>query len=285
MAALLSALFFSLVFGNWFIDKSKLFFRSKAREWAPESHKEKDNMPTMGGLFILMAVLVNVLVWCNLLNPQVWVVLLSLIGFGAIGFWDDWCKIRYNKGISARAKFIGQWSVAALVSVLLVWAARVDTTLIFPFVKSWTPDIGALRELEQAKSDLEEILRQLREEEIERRSGDARSPLPQDAGNAGGGLRRHAAIGQDSRGRADAQPGDRIEPAEQQGVADRRRGRQGGVAAARRRRGRGLSRSHRADGATTCSRSCRGWRGHRWARSPRHRGGHHRRAEGRRPPP
>src|SRR5579859_197751 len=108
IAALLTSLLFSFVFGNFFIEKSKQFFRSKARDWTPESHKAKDNMPTMGGIFIISNVLFSTLLWANLAKPTVGLMLLCLLSYGAIGFWDDWNKIRKVKGISARQKSLLQ---------------------------------------------------------------------------------------------------------------------------------------------------------------------------------
>src|SRR5277367_295021 len=82
LAALLSSLFFSLWWGDRFIEHSQRLFRSKSREWTPEAHRAKDDMPTMGGLFIIFIVLINSLLWCNLAQAQVWLALLCLIGFG-----------------------------------------------------------------------------------------------------------------------------------------------------------------------------------------------------------
>lgn len=141
MAALLTALALSLVFGRWFMAKSKLLFRSKTREYTPEAHRQKDDTPTMGGLFVLGIVTVTALLWCDLTNPRVWLFLFCLVSFGALGFWDDWSKIKHKKGISASAKFITQWSIALLVALGLVWCGTA-TTIVFPFVKSWQPDIG-----------------------------------------------------------------------------------------------------------------------------------------------
>lgn len=154
IASLLSTLLCSFVFGNWFISKSKIFFRSKARAFTPDSHKQKDNLPTMGGIFILMVVIVNSLLWCNLADPQVWIFLLSLVLFGAIGAWDDWEKIKRSSlspeerakftGISARAKFSLQLAAAFLVVSLWIGMAGGSTTLSFPFLKSFNPDLGLL---------------------------------------------------------------------------------------------------------------------------------------------
>ena len=78
MAALLTSLLTSFIFGNYFIEKSKLFFRSAAREYTPEHHKLKNNMPTMGGIFILIIVMINSLLWCNLLHHEVFIMLSML---------------------------------------------------------------------------------------------------------------------------------------------------------------------------------------------------------------
>lgn len=141
VAALLTTLVMSFAFGNWFINKSKIFFRSKAREYTPEAHRAKDDMPTMGGIFILMVVTISALLWCNLADVHVWIFLLCLLGFGAIGFWDDWNKIRYKKGISATHKIRAQWSVGLLVAFLLVVTGATSTTIVFPFFKNLQPDI------------------------------------------------------------------------------------------------------------------------------------------------
>lgn len=143
MASLITALVLSLVFGQWFMAKSKLFFRSKTREYTPEAHRQKDDTPTMGGLFVLGIVTITALLWCDLTNPRVWLFLFCLISFGALGFWDDWSKIKHKKGISASAKFVAQWTIALLVALGLLWCDT-STTVVFPFFKSWQPDLGWL---------------------------------------------------------------------------------------------------------------------------------------------
>lgn len=140
--ALLTTLFFALLFGNWFIELWADLFRSKVREYTPDSHQAKNNMPTMGGIFILVTVVLSALLWADLSNPLIWIFLLCLLGFGAIGFWDDWAKIKRSRGISARTKFIAQWSVAALVVLLWIYWAGARTTISFPFFKNLNPDVG-----------------------------------------------------------------------------------------------------------------------------------------------
>jgi phospho-N-acetylmuramoyl-pentapeptide-transferase len=144
VAALLTSLCVALACGGPFIALSKRYFCSKAREFTPESHKIKDNKPTMGGIFIVATVVFNALLWCNLSNPQVWIFLFCIIGFGLIGFWDDWNKIYRHMGISARIKLQLQLLVAFMVIVALIKTPFFSTQLVFPFFKNCTPDLGWL---------------------------------------------------------------------------------------------------------------------------------------------
>ncbi len=144
IAGLLSSLLFSILFGNLFIRKiSGNLFRSQAREWTPDTHKLKGNMPTMGGIFIIFTVLINILLWCNLTDLKVWIFLLNIVTFGAIGFWDDWKKIKEKKGISSRTKFRLQLAMGSIISLLLMWQ-HIDTQVYLPFFKTLHPDIGIL---------------------------------------------------------------------------------------------------------------------------------------------
>jgi len=144
IAALLTALGFSFLLGPWFIKQSKRFFRSKSREFTPETHRHKDDMPTMGGLLILSVVLITSLLWCDLTNPRVWLVLAGLFAFGAIGFWDDWSKIKHGEGISVITKFSAQWGAAFLLALGLVFCCGISTEIVFPFFKNLRPDLGLL---------------------------------------------------------------------------------------------------------------------------------------------
>jgi len=142
VASLLTALLFSLLFGERFIGISRRFFRSKAREFTPESHKTKDSMPTMGGVFILAIVLINTLLWCDLSNPQIWIFLFCVLGFGMLGFWDDWNKINAHRGISSGSKFKLQLLIAFLTVFSLIFFTEFSTELVFPFFKHCRPDLG-----------------------------------------------------------------------------------------------------------------------------------------------
>ncbi len=142
MAALLSALIFSFIGGGSFINVSRRWFRSKQREYTPDTHQSKNDMPTMGGIFILFVVSLTTLLWCNLSQSYIWIFLITLWLYGLIGFFDDWSKIKARKGMSARAKILLQTGAALFISLLLVYVGGISTSLSIPFVKSWSPNLG-----------------------------------------------------------------------------------------------------------------------------------------------
>ncbi len=140
--AFLSSIIFAFIFGDWAIGILQKKFRSKVREWTPENHQQKNNTPTMGGLFILGLVLLNAFLWCNLSNPKVWIFLLGITSFGTIGFLDDWAKIKQHKGISARKKFLLQIATATIIMILWYMICPIDTRLCIPFFKNVMPQLG-----------------------------------------------------------------------------------------------------------------------------------------------
>ncbi|KKP24214.1 MAG: Phospho-N-acetylmuramoyl-pentapeptide-transferase [candidate division TM6 bacterium GW2011_GWF2_28_16] len=142
IAALLTAIIFSFLFGDWFIDASKRKFKSKVREWVPDSHLTKNDTPTMGGLFILMIYVINLLLWCDLTSAITWIFSLGMLGFGLIGFLDDWAKIKKNKGISAKLKSRLQILIALAFSLAWYFFLKPDTHLCVPFFKNFNPDLG-----------------------------------------------------------------------------------------------------------------------------------------------
>ncbi len=144
IAALLTSLFLAFLIGNKFITFCQTHFRSKVRDWTPDSHQSKNNTPTMGGLFILIVCLITSLLWSDITNPKVITFLLCLIGFGAIGFLDDWYKITYKKGISAALKFRLQVSFSLFISLLWYFWCTPDTRLCVPFFKNFMPELSLL---------------------------------------------------------------------------------------------------------------------------------------------
>ena len=98
----------------------------------------------MGGVVILTAILGSTLLWANLLNRYVWVVMLSTAGFGLIGMWDDWSKIKKRRGLSARVKFLLQAVLALALLQIIFWQPRADwqPVLAIPFFKGWLVNLG-----------------------------------------------------------------------------------------------------------------------------------------------
>src|ERR1043165_7081296 len=116
--ALISALVISLVVGPWIIARlrERQHGGETIREDTPERHRNtKRGTPTMGGIIILVSLLVSPLLWANLSNRYVWVIVIATAGFGLIGVWDDVVKLRTRKGLSARTKFGLQLGLALAV--------------------------------------------------------------------------------------------------------------------------------------------------------------------------
>lgn len=145
--ALVSALLISLLLGPWMIRKLReLSIGQFIREDGPKSHETKAGTPTMGGLLIIISILVPTLCWANLRNIYVWIAMGSLVGFGAIGFYDDYTKLikMRNLGLTAPQKFLLQVLVAMIIGfVLLLLNAKgsYSTAMNVPFLKSFRPDL------------------------------------------------------------------------------------------------------------------------------------------------
>ncbi|EQD28855.1 phospho-N-acetylmuramoyl-pentapeptide-transferase, partial [mine drainage metagenome] len=102
--------------------------------------------PTMGGILIVGSLILSVLLWADLSNRYVWMVLLSLLANGAIGFTDDYLKVikKRSKGLSARQKFLLQLGVGAGLSLWYASTLSGDGRIVIPFMKSLNPDLGLL---------------------------------------------------------------------------------------------------------------------------------------------
>jgi phospho-N-acetylmuramoyl-pentapeptide-transferase len=144
---MLTALMIALLAGPYLIRTLvRNQFGQSVREDGPKSHLSKAGTPTMGGLLILLSITLSTLLWGELRNRFVWVVLLTMLAFGAIGWMDDWLKIsrRNSKGLAPRFKYFWQ-SVIALVAAVVLLAtavAPVETQLIVPFVKNAVFNLG-----------------------------------------------------------------------------------------------------------------------------------------------
>jgi phospho-N-acetylmuramoyl-pentapeptide-transferase len=144
--AAVTALLIAFLFGPRIIAAlHRLKFGQSVRTDGPESHLAKSGTPTMGGILIILAVSVSVLLWADLSNAYVWIALGSLVGFGAIGFVDDWLKIkrRNSDGIPAWVKLLGQFIVASAAALLVYESQNPLTTMLYvPFFKAPVLDLG-----------------------------------------------------------------------------------------------------------------------------------------------
>ena len=145
--ATLTALAISFLVGPGMIRKLTEYKVGQAvRDDGPQTHLIKAGTPTMGGALILVAISIATLLWADLSNRFIWVVMVTTLGFGAIGWVDDYRKVvhRNPKGLSAKAKYFWQSLIGLSVAIFLYKTAAtpVETTLIFPFLKHLTLPLG-----------------------------------------------------------------------------------------------------------------------------------------------
>jgi phospho-N-acetylmuramoyl-pentapeptide-transferase len=147
--ATLTALTISFVVGPGLIRKLTQYkVGQSVRDDGPQTHLIKAGTPTMGGALILVGIAVATLLWADLTNRFVWAVLLTTLGFGVVGWVDDWRKVvhRNPKGLSAKAKYFWQSLIGIVVAVYLFQTATVpaETELIVPFFKNLVLPLGAV---------------------------------------------------------------------------------------------------------------------------------------------
>ena len=144
--AFIFAFVLSLVFGPWLIRKLRELQKGgeTIREDTPARHRSKAGTPSMGGILILGALLVSTLLWANLRNRYVWVIVTATAGFGLIGLWDDYTKLVTRRGIPARVKFGAQILLVFILLEYLYWfpADGFTTVLAIPFLKGWLVNLG-----------------------------------------------------------------------------------------------------------------------------------------------
>jgi phospho-N-acetylmuramoyl-pentapeptide-transferase len=143
--ATITALVISFLLGPWLINKlSALQIGQSIRKLGPESHFKKEGTPTMGGTLILLAIVLPTLLWADLRNIYVWVTLLVTVGFGAVGFADDFRKVRKRNsdGITPRQKMFWMLLIALAAGAILFSYPPFQTTLAVPFFKGVRPDLG-----------------------------------------------------------------------------------------------------------------------------------------------
>lgn len=156
LLAVLTALFVSMALGDKVIEKLRaLKFGQAIRDDGPESHLKKKGTPTMGGVLVLASILIATLLWANLANPYVWILMVVLVIFGAVGWADDWLKIKYKnpQGLVAKKKYFWLSVGALFVGVSLYYIATLQTDpvitrqmqdLLIPLFKNWDIPFSAV---------------------------------------------------------------------------------------------------------------------------------------------
>ncbi|WP_185235845.1 phospho-N-acetylmuramoyl-pentapeptide-transferase [Teredinibacter franksiae] len=145
---IMTALGISMIMGPWVIKKlNHLQIGQAIRDDGPESHLSKSGTPTMGGTLILFAIVTSTLLWSDLSNRYVLIVVFVTIAYGLIGWVDDYRKVveKNSKGLPARWKYFWQSIVGLVVAVALFVTAQspAETTLYIPFFKNFAWEMGA----------------------------------------------------------------------------------------------------------------------------------------------
>jgi len=145
--ASLTALFMALIIGPAIIRQLREFqIGQYIREEGPQAHQKKAGTPTMGGVLITIAIVIPTILWADLSNKFIWLVVFSTMAYGAVGFADDYLKVVHhrNLGLTARSKMALQILVGIGVATVLVYmrfTGEFTTHLIFPFFKNFQPDL------------------------------------------------------------------------------------------------------------------------------------------------
>ena len=143
----LTALVMALVLGPTIIRQlSSHRVGQVVRDDGPQSHLSKAGTPTMGGTLILISVIISTLLWSDLSNRYVWLVLIITLGFGAIGYWDDYRKLilKHSRGMPAKRKYLFQSLLGFGAALYLYFSATlpIETQLVFPFLKNMSLTLG-----------------------------------------------------------------------------------------------------------------------------------------------
>jgi phospho-N-acetylmuramoyl-pentapeptide-transferase len=143
--ASLTAFFICFFLGPWVIERlARMQVGQYIRDDGPQSHLGKAGTPTMGGVLILASITLSTLLWGDLTDPFIWITLLVLLGFGAVGFFDDYLMQvkKQSKGLSVRAKLLLQTGVALLASIGVCLTPNFSTVVTVPFFKTVAPHLG-----------------------------------------------------------------------------------------------------------------------------------------------
>ena len=143
--AAITALVICFVIGPWLIRKlQELQIGQTIREDGPDSHLAKKGTPTMGGILIIFAVTISTLLWANLTVGYIWLTIMVTLGFGLIGFLDDYRKLTQHnsRGVPGKVRLGAEIAIALFVSIILAVKPGFSSTVTIPFFKTVLPDLG-----------------------------------------------------------------------------------------------------------------------------------------------
>jgi len=148
-AAAITAMLISFILGPWLIERMRQIKLGQfIREEGPKSHQQKAGTPTMGGILINVAILIPTILWADIVNPYIWIILFVTFAYGAIGFIDDYRKLvkKRNLGLSVKEKFTMQILVALAAGLAIAYLPSIhnnySTVVTFPFLKHFALNLG-----------------------------------------------------------------------------------------------------------------------------------------------
>lgn len=145
--AVLTAMLITFILGPYIIERlRRISVTQYIRDDGPKTHMDKAGTPTMGGVLVIASILITTLLWGDLTNSYIWIMIISLSGFGLIGFIDDYLKVvkKNSKGLRACHKFGAQILIALSIGLFLYMNPRdpYADVLSIPFFKKWLFDLG-----------------------------------------------------------------------------------------------------------------------------------------------
>jgi len=143
--ATVTALLICFVVGPWLIRKlQSLQIGQPIRNDGPDTHLSKKGTPTMGGILIIFSIVISTLLWANLTVDYVWLVIMVIVGYGLIGFMDDYKKLTHqdSRGIPGKVRLAGEIAIALFVSTILYLKPGFTSSVTIPFFKTALPDLG-----------------------------------------------------------------------------------------------------------------------------------------------
>ena len=143
--AAITSLIICFVIGPWLIRRLRaLQIGQTIREDGPDSHLSKKGTPTMGGILIIFAVTISTLLWANLTIGYIWLVVMVMLGFGLIGFLDDYRKFtrQNSQGVPGKIRLTAEIAIALFVSLVLYLKPGYNPSVTIPFFKTALPNLG-----------------------------------------------------------------------------------------------------------------------------------------------